>query len=32
MLEDIQECMRAFIVQHGTALVAFEALRQQPQA
>jgi hypothetical protein len=29
MLEDIQESMRALIAQHGSALAALAALRQQ---
>jgi hypothetical protein len=32
MFEDIQERMRALIVQHGSALAALEAFRQQPKA
>ncbi len=32
MLEDIQERMRALIMQHGNALAALEALWQQPKA
>jgi hypothetical protein len=32
MLEDIQERMRALIVQHGSALAALAALRQQLEA
>jgi hypothetical protein len=31
MPKDIQECMRALIAQHGSALVALVALRQQPE-
>jgi len=32
MPEDIQERMCALIVQHGSALAALAALRQQPEA
>jgi hypothetical protein len=32
MPEDIQECMRALIAQHGSALVALAALRQHLEA
>jgi hypothetical protein len=32
MLEDIQERMRALIVQHGSVLVALVALRQHIEA
>ncbi len=32
MPEDIQECMRALIAQHGSALAALAALQQQPEA
>ncbi len=32
MPEDIQERMRALIVQHGSALAALTALWQQPEA
>jgi hypothetical protein len=32
MPEDIQECMRALIAQHGSALAAFAAFRQQLKA
>jgi hypothetical protein len=32
MLEDIQECMRAFTTQHGSALAALTALRQHLEA
>jgi hypothetical protein len=32
MPKDKQEHMRALIVQHGSALVALAALRQQPEA
>jgi hypothetical protein len=32
MPEDIQECMRALIAQHGSTLEALAALRQHPKA
>jgi len=32
MPKDIQERMRALIAQHGSALAALTALRQQPEA
>jgi hypothetical protein len=32
MPEDIQECMRALIAQHGSVLVALTALRQHLEA
>ncbi len=32
MLENIQECMRAFIAQHGSALATLTALRQHLEA
>jgi hypothetical protein len=32
MFEDIQECMRALIAQHGSALAALATLRQQLKA
>ncbi len=32
MPENIQECMRALITQHGSALAALVALQQHPEA